>query len=73
MSELPFPNGDLSEVPTESLVEFSLAMLDIPVHPGSDRNLIESLHQMFTMYCALKDNQHFAQNQEEVEYNRLAC
>ena len=47
-------------------------MLDIPVHPGSDNNLIESLHLMFTMYSGLRENQHFQQNQEDQpQVNRL--
>lgn len=70
INELPLPTSDLAEIPTEFLVKFAAAMLDIPVHPGADNNLIESLHLMFTMYSGLRENQHFQQNQEE-PINRL--
>merc|ERR1711976_1144624 len=71
INEIPLPTEGLTDVPMDFLVKFACAMLDIPVHPGSDNNLIESLHLMFTMYSGLRENQHFQQNQEEKpEINR---
>jgi intraflagellar transport protein 46 len=41
------------------------ALLDIPVHNiQNDRNIIESLHVLFTLYSEFKSNQHFQQNNE---------
>ena len=72
ISQVPLPAGDMSEVPMADLVRFACMMLDIPVHPGADNNLIESLHLMFTMYSGLRENQHFQQNQEDDgQVNRL--
>jgi len=72
VNEIPLPISELNGVNTEFLVQFACAMLDIPVHPGSDNNLIESLHLMFTMYSGLRENQHFQQNQEDQpQVNRL--
>jgi intraflagellar transport protein 46 len=35
-------------------------IIDIPVHDGNpSKNLIESLHVMFSLYSAFKENQHF--------------
>ena len=72
INEIPMPADDLGHIPMELLVKFSCGMLDIPVHNGSDNNLIESLHLMFTMYSGLRENQHFQQNQEDQpQVNRL--
>lgn len=55
------------KLPTEEL-DFSLpefaqmvcGIMDIPVHPANpERNLIESLHVLFTLYSEFKANQHF--------------
>lgn len=43
-------------------------ILDIPVHPGLPNTLVESLHVMFTLYSAFKENQHFQINQENESY-----
>lgn len=43
-------------------------ILDIPVHPGLANTLVESLHVMFTLYSAFKENQHFQINQENESY-----
>ena len=43
-------------------------ILDIPVHPGLANTLVESLHVVFTLYSAFKENQHFQINQENESY-----
>jgi intraflagellar transport protein 46 len=65
VNQVPLPAGDMTEVPMADLVKFTCMMLDVPVHPGADNNLIESLHLVFTMYSGLRENQHFQQNQED--------
>lgn len=47
-----------------SLADYSKVacnILDIPVHQGLPNSLVESLHVMFTLYSAFKENQHFNQ------------
>lgn len=61
------------KIPTEdidlTLAEYSklaCALVDIPVHnTTNDRNLIESLHVMFTLYSEFRANQHFQNNQND--------
>ena len=43
-------------------------ILDIPVYPGLNNSLVESLHVMFTLYSAFKENQHFQINQENESF-----
>jgi intraflagellar transport protein 46 len=67
----------LNEVTTPSEeIDLSLAdyskvacnLLDIPVYQGLPNSLIESLHVMFTLYSAFKENQHFNINQENESF-----
>ena len=62
------------KLPTEEL-DFSLEefckmaclLVDIPVHTSNTkRNLIESLHVLFTVFSEYKANQHFNQPNEDV-------
>lgn len=45
-------------------------ILDIPVMPDNKNssNVVESLHVMFTLYSAFKENQHFQMNQDMEEH-----
>lgn len=38
-------------------------ILDIPVHGNINNSVVESLHVMFTLYSAFKENQHFQMGQ----------
>lgn len=66
LGEIPIPMENLDTIPMDVQVKFACSILDIPIHPGTDNNMIESLHLMFTMYSGLRENQHFQQNQEEL-------
>ena len=49
-------------IPLELLAKLSCNMLDIPVYDNdgkNDRNLIESLHVMFSLYTSFVENDHF--------------
>jgi len=72
IAECEFPAAD-NDIPLEDYVKFALAMLDIPVHPGSDRNLIESLHLMFQLYSGLRKNQLIQPLEEQGDMHRLEC
>ena len=59
-------------VPGEE-IDFSLAdysklacvLLDIPIHDANNnKNIIESLHVLFTLFSEFKANQHFQQQQK---------
>ena len=43
-------------------------ILDIPVYQGLSNSLVESLHVMFTLYSAFKENTHFKVNQDNESY-----
>lgn len=44
-------------------------LVDIPTHNTiNNKNLIESLHVFFTLYCEFKANQHFQQKEEQSRY-----
>lgn len=43
-------------------------ILDIPVYQGLPNSLVESLHVMFTLYSAFKENTHFKVNQDNDSY-----
>ena len=54
-------------------IDFSLAdyaklacvLLDIPVHSvNNNKNVVESLHVLFTLFSEFKANQHFQQQQK---------
>jgi intraflagellar transport protein 46 len=54
-----------------SLADYSKVacnILDIPVYQGLQNSLVESLHVMFTLYSAFKENVHFKVNQENESY-----
>lgn len=55
---LPSPDIALS---TEEYVKVLCALLDVPVY----ENIIESLHVVFSLYMAFKDNPHFAARLKE--------
>lgn len=50
-------------IPLDSLSKICCNLLDIPVHDTKDdRNLIESLHVMFSLYSSFMANDHFQNN-----------
>jgi intraflagellar transport protein 46 len=57
---IPLEEIDLS---VEEYSKFACALLDIPIHTtNNNKNIIESLHVLFTLYSEFKANQHFQQN-----------
>ena len=53
----PMPEVEL-DIPIEDLARYACAMLDIPINEqNKDKNMIESMHLMFSLYSAF--NQHF--------------
>ena len=47
-------------IPVEDMAKYCCALLDIPIHQNNkERNLVESLHVMFTLYGGFKSNVHF--------------
>jgi intraflagellar transport protein 46 len=64
LSEMKLPRPDL-DIDTKDYAKFALTMLDIPIYPSNkDRNLIEGLHVMFSLYQAYQSNQHFNQDDQ---------
>jgi intraflagellar transport protein 46 len=60
------------DIPIEEYAKIASALLDIPVHPeNKDRNLIESMHVLFTLYNGFKANQHFQNNNYESNIQSL--
>jgi len=59
LNEIKLPSEDL-DVSLEEYCKMACNIIDIPVHDGNpSKNLIESLHVMFSLYSAFKENQHF--------------
>ena len=57
-----FGQGD-APVPLDTLAKICCNLLDIPVHDTKDdRNLVESLHVMFSLYASFMANDHFQNN-----------
>lgn len=61
---LPDPEIALS---TEEYAKVLCALLDVPVYD----NIIESLHVVFSLYTAFKDNPHFAARLKEGQDNGI--
>lgn len=58
--EIPSEGVDIN---VEDMAKYCCALLDIPVHKANkERNLVESLHVMFTLYSGFKANVHFQGN-----------
>eukprot|EP00727_Mastigamoeba_balamuthi_P002666 m51a1_g12397 putative intraflagellar transport protein 46 homolog (396) ;mRNA; f:679895-681472 len=55
------PSADI-DVELKTYARVICALLDIPVYGN---NLIESLHVLFTLYSAFKENQHFGANNSD--------
>ena len=59
-----------SSVPmsTEALVRVACSLFDIPVHETNDnKNLIQSLHVLFTLYSSFCANDHFHANNSSTQ------
>lgn len=57
LEDNPLPEADL-DIPIDQLARYASALLDIPVHEqNQDKNLIESMHVLFSLYSAF--NEHF--------------
>ncbi|CAD8105014.1 unnamed protein product [Paramecium primaurelia] len=60
--------GDNIDVGLQEYCQFSCNLLDIPAHSiNNNRNIIESLHVLFTLFSEFKTNQHFRQNNDEIQ------
>ena len=54
-----FPSEDIM-LDLKNYCQLACNFVDIPVHKNNaDRNLIESMHVLFTLYSEFKQNQHF--------------
>ena len=63
LEKFKMPGPDL-DINTQDYAKFALTMLDIPIHKENDqKNLIEGLHVMFSLYQAYTSNQHFQQQE----------
>lgn len=60
LSEISVPSEDI-DLTLEEYSRVACNILDIPVHKEGDNNVVESLHVMFTLFSAFKENQHFQQ------------
>jgi intraflagellar transport protein 46 len=61
LKEILFPDERLN-LSVDNYSKLVCNMIDIPVHIGSNKSLIESLHVLFTLYSEFKQNQHFQRN-----------
>jgi intraflagellar transport protein 46 len=67
LAEIAAPSEEIDlSLPDYSKVTCTL--LDVPVYQGLPNSLIESLHVVFTLYSAFKENQHFQVNQDNESY-----
>ncbi len=55
---LPTADIDLS---LEEMAQVACGLLDVPVYPGNESSLIQSMHALFTVYHEFKTNPHFQQ------------
>jgi intraflagellar transport protein 46 len=54
-----FPSEEIM-LDLKDYCQLACNFVDIPVHQNNtDRNLIESLHVLFTLFTEFKQNQHF--------------
>lgn len=58
LSEINMPNEEI-DLALSDYSKVACNIVDIPVHSGANNNLVESLHVLFTLYSAFKENQHF--------------
>jgi intraflagellar transport protein 46 len=65
LGELAAPSEEI-DLALNDYCKVGCALLDVPVYSGLPNSLVESLHVMFTLYSAFKENQHF--NQENESY-----
>lgn len=63
LSEIKLPDENI-DLTLEEYCKVACNILDIPVHKDGENNVIESLHVMFTLFSAFKENQHFQQENE---------
>jgi intraflagellar transport protein 46 len=63
LSEINVPSEEI-DLTLEEFCRVACNIIDIPVHRNGDNNIIESLHVMFTLFSAFKENQHFKQENE---------
>mgnify|MGYP005993457837 CR=1 FL=1 len=57
-SGLPSADIDLS---LDEMAQIACGLLDVPVYPGNESSLIQSMHALFTVYHEFKTNPHFQQ------------
>ncbi len=66
-SEIAFPSEEI-DLALAEYSKIACNIIDIPVHEGLNNSVIESLHVMFTLYSAFKENQHFNVDNESNMY-----
>lgn len=63
LEEIKIPSEDI-DLTLEEYSKLACNILDIPIHDANpQRNIIESLHVMFSLYSAFKENEHFQKNE----------
>jgi intraflagellar transport protein 46 len=67
LSEVAAPSEEI-DLTLADYSRVACNILDIPVYPGLNNSLVESLHVMFTLYSAFKENQHFQINHENESF-----
>lgn len=60
LQQLQLPGPDM-EMPVEDYAKVICALMDVPVY----ENIIESLHVLFSLFMAFKENPHFANRSKE--------
>jgi len=63
LNEMKAPSEDI-DLSLSDYSRVACNILDIPVHGNINNSVVESLHVMFTLYSAFKENQHFQMGQE---------
>ncbi len=57
-NHLTLPGADI-DMDLEGYCKLACSLLDIPVHPKSENNTIESMHVFFTLFSVFKENIYF--------------
>jgi len=55
------PTADI-ELSLDEMAQVACGLLDVPVYPGNESSLIQSMHALFTVYHEFKTNPHFQQH-----------
>jgi intraflagellar transport protein 46 len=68
LNEIKLLSEDL-DISLEEYCKMACNIIDIPVYDSNPtKNLIESLHVMFSLYSAFKENQHFQTKNDNESY-----